>query len=177
MSQTGMKTTTEPRTLNPSLAQTGGFASASINTSPDAFFDTVYDLIVFGAGYAGFGALQSAAKAGKRVLLVDPRCDLLWESSRTFHAASGPWTPRFGSFGRTMAIVTGIGDGTIDGGQAEWAANEVLRDAGTPRLYHATPVAVERALESLPYVDAAIVVGVEVAELVGRVATATPSDG
>jgi hypothetical protein len=144
MSQTGMKTTTEPRTLNPSLAQTGGFASASMNTSPDAFFDTVYDLIVFGAGYAGFGALQSAAKAGKRVLLVDPRCDLLWESSRTFHAASGPWTPRFGSFGRTMAIVTGIGDGTIDGGQAEWAANEVLRDAGTPRLYYATPVAIER---------------------------------
>ena len=43
-----------------------------------------------------------------------------------------------------MAIVTGIGDGTIDGGQAEWAANEVLRDAGTPRLYYATPVAIER---------------------------------
>ena len=112
---------------------------------PDAPFATVYDLIVFGAGYAGFGALQQALQSGKRVLLVDPRCDLLWESSRTFHAESGPWTGRFSSFGRTMSIITGVGGERIDGGQAEWAASELLRDAGTPRLYHATPVAVERA--------------------------------
>ncbi len=113
--------------------------------SPGAPFDTVHDLIVFGAGYAGFGAAQQAQQSGKRVLLVDTRCDLLWESSRTFHAESGPWTGRFGGFGRAMSIITGIGGDRIDGGQSEWAANELLRDVGMPRLYYATPVTVECA--------------------------------
>ncbi len=121
----------------------------------DAPFGTVYDLIVVGAGYVGYGAAEQARQAGMRVLLVDPRCDLLWESSRTFHAESGLWTKRFSGFGRTMAIITGVGDGRIDGGQAEWAANEILRDAGAPRLYYATPVAVERAGDCLAAVTVA----------------------
>jgi hypothetical protein len=127
--------------------------------APDSPFDVVYDLIVFGAGYAGFAATQTAAKAGKQVLLVDARCDLLWESSRTFHADTGLWSDRFAEFGRTMARITGIAGERVDGGIAEWVANELLRDAKTPRLYYAAPVAVEMDAGALAAVTVACAEG------------------
>ena len=40
-------------------------------------FGTLWDVIVFGAGYAGYAAADAAARAGKSVLMVDARCDLL----------------------------------------------------------------------------------------------------
>ncbi len=107
-------------------------------------FATLYDLVVFGAGYAGYAAARAAQAAGQRVLLVDARNDLLWESSRTFHAASGKQSREFARFGAAMAHVTGIIGEVIDGGLAEWTANELLLDAGIERLYLAQPVALER---------------------------------
>ena len=103
-------------------------------------YGTFWDVIVFGAGYAGYAAAQAAAKAGKSVLLVDGRCDLLWESARARHPESGPFTPEFAQFGRAIACATGIAADWIDPGSAEWVANELLMEGKVKRLYFATPV-------------------------------------
>ena len=103
-------------------------------------FGTLWDVIVFGAGYAGYAAADAAARAGKSVLMVDARCDLLWESARARHPESGPFTEAFAPFGRAVACATGIAADWIDPGSAEWIANELLLEGKVKRLYFATPV-------------------------------------
>ena len=103
-------------------------------------FGTFWDIVVFGAGYAGYAAAQAAEKAGKSVLLIDGRCDLLWESARARHPESGPFTPDFAQFGRAVACATGIAADWIDPGSAEWVANELLMEGKVRRLYFAVPV-------------------------------------
>ena len=103
-------------------------------------FGTLWDVIVFGAGYAGYAAADAAARGGKSVLMVDARCDLLWESARARHPESGPFTEAFAPFGRAVACATGIAADWIDPGSAEWIANELLLEGKVKRLYFATPV-------------------------------------
>ncbi|MCX7935452.1 MAG: FAD-dependent oxidoreductase [Planctomycetota bacterium] len=47
-------------------------------------FEQIYDVIIFGAGYAGFAAALCLRKKGKKVLLVERDAGLVWESSRAF---------------------------------------------------------------------------------------------
>lgn len=59
-------------------------------------FDRVYDVVVFGAGYVGLGALASLAQQGRRVLLIDRLGDVAWESGRAMcntpgHSARPEW--------------------------------------------------------------------------------------
>lgn len=100
----------------------------------------VFDVGVFGAGYAGFAAAMALAADGKRVLLADLRGDLLWESGRSFHGSTGPWTSGFALLSNCMARITGVTSEWFDGGTAEVLANELLRDAGLTALYFAAPV-------------------------------------
>ena len=118
---------------------------ADFVTAPSkALYETFYDLVVVGAGYAGYAAATTAAKKGKKVLLVDPRCDLLWESSHARHPDSGPWTDDFKPLGLAISLATGIAADWIDPGSAEWVANELLLESQVKRLYFAAPLAVER---------------------------------
>ena len=87
---------------------------------------------------------MTASKQGKRVLLVDSRCDLLWESALARHPDSGPWTEDFKQLGRAVTCLTGIAADWIDPGSAEWVANELLLESKVERLYYAVPVAVDR---------------------------------
>ncbi len=120
-----------------------GFANAPERELLGAF----YDVAVFGTGYAGYAAARAAEAAGKSVLLLDARCDLLWESGRARHPVSGPWTDAFRPFGRAATCLTGIAADWIDPGSAEWIANELLMESKVRRLYFAVPVAVDRAAD------------------------------
>ena len=114
-------------------------------TAPERLLrETFYDLVVVGAGYAGYAAAMAASKRGKKVLLVDPRCDLLWESAHARHPDSGPWTEGFRPLGRAISCLTGIAADWIDPGSAEWVANELLLESDVKRLYYAMPVAADR---------------------------------
>lgn len=111
----------------------------------EKLFGEFYDLAVIGAGYAGFAAARKAASDGKKVILIDQRCDLLWESSRARNPLSGEWTEEFKPLGRAVSCATGIAADWIDPGSAEWVANELLLESGLRCLYYAVPVAVDMA--------------------------------
>ena len=118
-------------------------------------FAQFHDAVVFGAGYAGVAAALALAEGGRRVLLVDARGDVLWESGRAFQCETGEWTPEFGRLSDCMSRITGIAEPWFDGATAEVTAAELLRDAGVSFLYHAAPVGVERAGDALAAVTLA----------------------
>ena len=103
--------------------------------------DTFWDIAIVGAGYSGFAATLAAVAAGKKVLLIDPRCDLLWESAISRNPVTGKLPPEMRPFMHAMEMATGIAEDWIDPGSAEWVANGLLLDAKVERLYYATPVA------------------------------------
>ena len=108
----------------------------------EALLSQFWDLAIYGAGYPGFAAALTAEAAGLKVLLIDRRCDLLWESSRTRNPEAGKLVPEMAPFMRAMACATGIADDWIDPGSAEWVANELLMaKKNVTRLYFAQPVA------------------------------------
>ncbi|MCG3146628.1 MAG: hypothetical protein PCFJNLEI_00061 [Verrucomicrobiae bacterium] len=112
-----------------------------------------YDVVIFGAGYAGFAAAMRLKD--KQVLLADLRGDLLWESGRAFQNETGPWTPDFAKFAECIIHRTGITDEWFDGATAEIVANELIRDAKLPALYQVAPVGVELAGDLLAAVTVA----------------------
>lgn len=106
-------------------------------------FESIWDVAIVGAGYAGFAAAQAAEEAGKSVLLVDSRCDLLWESARARNPELGKSSEEFRDFTLNAARITGIAEDWIDPGSAEWIANEMLMESKIKRLYFASPLSVE----------------------------------
>ena len=123
----------------------------------EALLSRHWDVAVFGAGYAGYAAATAAEAAGKNVLLLDARCDLLWESARARQPLPGKITPEFAPFARSLACATGIAEDWIDPGSAEWVANELLMERkNLTRLYYAVPVAVETSGKLLAKVTFAL---------------------
>ncbi|MBR3086472.1 MAG: FAD-dependent oxidoreductase [Kiritimatiellae bacterium] len=108
--------------------------------SIDGFTGKFWDIAVVGAGYAGFAAALAANASGKSVLLLDPECDLLWESSHARNPEAGKLPPEMRPFMHDLECATGIARDWIDPGSAEWVANELLLARGIERLYFATPV-------------------------------------
>lgn len=107
----------------------------------DSVLDTFWDIAVVGAGYAGYAAATSAEAAGLRTILIDPACDLLWESAHARCPDALRTAPAMRPFTHAMEAATGIAADWIDPGSAEWVANELLLDSKIRRLYFATPVA------------------------------------
>lgn len=129
-----------------------GLASQARFTS---LFAVPHDAVVFGAGYAGVAAALELAHGGRRVLLVDARGDVLWESGRAFRCDTGDWTPEFGRISDCIARITGIAAPWFDGATAEITATELLRDARVSLLYYAVPVGIERDGDALAAVTLA----------------------
>lgn len=108
-------------------------------------FEQVFDVVVFGAGCAGFAAARAAVGRGKSVLLVDLRGDVVWECGRAMMPDAGEaGAGDVGDFLREVARHGGYRDGQLDGAIAEVVANEWVRSGGVRALYYAAPVAVER---------------------------------
>lgn len=109
----------------------------------DALLATRWDVAVVGAGYAGYAAATAACAAGLKTLLVDPECDLLWESAHARCPDVGKPPQSMRDFLYAIGCATGIAENWIDPGSAEWVANELLADSKVERLYFATPVAAD----------------------------------
>lgn len=105
-------------------------------------FGTFWDVVVVGAGYSGFAAAIAAKASGRRVLLVDPGCGLLWESALARNPEAGRMPAEMQPFLCALERATGIARDWIDPGTAEPTANGMLASLGVERLYFATPVAV-----------------------------------
>ena len=104
-------------------------------------YHQTFDVVVFGAGYAGFAAAVSLHRAGQRVLLVERRAAALWESGWAFAQDAGSsadplWRELIGSVERR-----GGADGRrIDGAIAEVVASDLLGTGKLPVLYYVAPI-------------------------------------
>ena len=100
-----------------------------------------YDLIVVGGGLAGVSCALRAAQAGRRVLLVERRPALGWESTWAgqldFSGAHSPVAKRIVD---EIDRVGGLRGNTADGPIIEIALDRLLREAGVSVLLYSYPV-------------------------------------
>ncbi|MHC4874444.1 MAG: FAD-dependent oxidoreductase, partial [Planctomycetota bacterium] len=107
-------------------------------------FNKIFDIIIFGAGYAGFAAACRCRDEGKAVLLVDLTGDLVWESGRAYKkGAECESSSPFKKFLKEAEKLNGVKTPFLDGAIAEITANEIVRDKGIYCLYYAAPIAVD----------------------------------
>ena len=111
-------------------------------------FDEVHDVVVFGAGYAGFAAACVLLAENKKVLLIDRRAALLAESGWSFPLFAGDVSKvEWRNWWDELAARGAADNGRIDGALAEIIATEWVREqrrAGRLNvLYYATPLALE----------------------------------
>lgn len=114
----------------------------------DSVFGRVHDVVVVGAGYAGFAAACALADAGHEVLLTSHDGAAVWESGRVFAPVAGASDePLWEQWLAELSARGGAANGFIDGACAEILASHWLlnrRGKLTP-LHYVRPVAVERA--------------------------------
>ncbi len=108
-------------------------------------FEKTFDVAVYGAGYAGFAAAMSLHKAGRSVLLMDTRGDVLWESGRAFmlecgSSSSSEWS----EWHNRLRSRCAAGDGMVDGALAEIIASHWILESGLTMLDYVQPVALEK---------------------------------
>lgn len=106
--------------------------------------ETVWDVVVFGTGWAGFAAAQACHEAGNRTLLVGREGAMLLESGWSFAADLGDsadeaWARWMQQLESRQALI----QGEIDGAIAEILASETCRQHGPQVLYFAAPVAAQ----------------------------------
>lgn len=113
-------------------------------------FTTIYDVVIFGAGYAGFAAALSCRRAGLNALLVDRRAALLAESGWSFAGETGDSTE---SLWREWLAVLARHDGdnvdAMGGAIAEVLATDLVMREKLPVLYYAAPFAGERDADGM----------------------------
>jgi len=108
-------------------------------------FAQTYDVAVFGGGYAGYAAALTASQAGKNVLLIDRRGDLLAESGRCFALEAGSSdSPVWQALTDDLAARDGMRDTQVDGALAEIVGTRQLMLNDVTPLYYAAPIVAER---------------------------------
>jgi Pyruvate/2-oxoglutarate dehydrogenase complex, dihydrolipoamide dehydrogenase (E3) component, and related enzymes len=118
-------------------------------SSPVSVFDRCHELVVFGGGYAGFGAALACATAGKKVLWIEPSGQLLRESTCGLENSVGcvaqevseEWIRWLGRLREKQAA----DEACFDPAFAEIEAARLCADpaSGVGALFYAMPVAVE----------------------------------
>jgi NADPH-dependent 2,4-dienoyl-CoA reductase/sulfur reductase-like enzyme len=106
-------------------------------------YSQTFDVVIIGAGYAGFAAALEARSQNKTVLLVDRQPAVLNESSWAFSPAVGKSTSaQWKAWINVLADRNAGSDVAIDGAIAEVFGNKTLTEKGVQVLYYATPVGV-----------------------------------
>lgn len=105
----------------------------------------VFDVVVFGGGYAGYAAALRLAGRDQRVLLVERRAALLHESGWGFSLETGrsdaaEWGDLIGLLARHGAHDR-ADNGQVDGAIAEVLAARQIMDRKLPVLFYVQPVA------------------------------------
>jgi hypothetical protein len=107
-------------------------------------FDRPFDVVIVGEGYAAFAAATTLDDAGKSVLLIAPRGDLICQSGRSLLPVPGQCdNPAWTRWRDKVRSVTG-GDGqTLDGAVAEVLATRDVIERQLATLYYAWPIGAE----------------------------------
>ncbi|MEK7414414.1 MAG: FAD-dependent oxidoreductase, partial [Planctomycetota bacterium] len=121
-----------------------------------SIFNRVHEVIVHGAGHAGFAAVRELRAHGVDALLLDRGPALLWETGWAFaddvtDCAAPAWTAwcdRLTARGACHA-------GRLDTGAVEAEAAELLQTEAVPVLLYATPLAVEMTDDRLAAITVA----------------------
>jgi hypothetical protein len=120
-------------------------------------FTRTFDVIVFGAGYAGYAAANALHNQGKSVLLIHRQGAVLWESGWAFSLATGRSSaPEWLDFLENLRAHNAASDAFIDGAIAEVLATHGLLKMQIPVLYYATPVAAHVENDRLTAIAVAI---------------------
>jgi hypothetical protein len=116
----------------------------SKNQSAKDLHDQIWDVVILGAGYAGWGALQAALAAGKKALVVAHMPALLPESGWSFQPENGACTdPLWTSWLKTLVASGAAKPPLTDGALAEVSAAHFCRENEVPILLYSQPVVAE----------------------------------
>lgn len=106
-------------------------------------FDTVFDTVVVGGGYAGYAAALERRSRGEEVLVLTSNGAVLWESGQAFARAAGTSPqPRWSALVEQVERRGGRAGDWLDGAITEVVGNHLLNDAGVRALHFVRPVAV-----------------------------------
>lgn len=113
-------------------------------------FSRIFDVVIFGTGYAAFGAALRLRQMEKSVCLVSRQSDLLWESGRAFMPRAGASDhPLWREWMDELESRNATAEGDIDGALAEIIGTEVIAQKDIAALYYSTPVGVETSGDAL----------------------------
>lgn len=108
-------------------------------------FSRTFDTIIFGTGYAAFGAALHLESQNKSVCLVSRQSDLLWESGRAYMPHTGSADdPLWASWHLELTNRNATNQTETDGALAEIIATDLIAQKNINVLYYSTPVAVEQ---------------------------------
>ncbi|MBA3710594.1 MAG: FAD-dependent oxidoreductase, partial [Planctomycetes bacterium] len=111
----------------------------------ESVFSVIHDVAIVGGGYAALAAAQTAAAAGRSVLVIDRQAALAWESGWAMSGEVGSsdgagWKAWMESLLQRGAARAGM----IDGALAEICAHDALRRCGARLLGYASLMDIER---------------------------------
>ncbi|NJL32342.1 MAG: FAD-dependent oxidoreductase [Phycisphaerales bacterium] len=122
--------------------------------APGSFLDVhqqTFDVLVLGGGYTGLAVALQQRQLGQKVLLVEPRGDLVWESGRAMFTRAGSldhplWQQLVREVESRMPVTQ---PGWLDPALAEVVATKLVTEAGLSCLYYAWPVMLEQSHHQL----------------------------
>lgn len=119
---------------------------SSVSSRFVSVWETNYDVVVFGAGFAGYAAARELLTSGRKILVIEPHGQLLWESTQALHntCQGGDDAPAWRQWVAEMRKRGAVSGEYFDIAAAEIEAAEFLTSApsGLQTLLYVMPVAV-----------------------------------